>query len=129
MKRWIHTFEVDDEYGRGWYAEVEDPVTGRRYTVTERGESENAEIFPSKSRAVDAARVIAREIKQAKAPLPVWKEDLRPQLQAFLDANPNRVDYVRLFWDNDPNGAYDGLLRVPLSESEEAFADIFEEDL
>lgn len=129
MKRLVHVLEVDDDYGHGWYAEVEDPVTGRRYTVTEKGESENAELFSSKDRALASGASIAGEIKKAKAPLPNWKKELGPQLQAFLAAKPNRVDYVRLFWDNDANGAYDGLLRVPISESREAFADIFEEDL
>lgn len=99
--------------GRGWMI-LEVPV-------------EETEYFSNRSDALTAAAEVAHDALTTRVNrMPDWRnEDLRKYLSWFLAQQPNRMDYVNLFWANDRNGAYDGLLREPLSESEETFAQVF----
>lgn len=114
-----------------WEAEVYDPLTGRWYDVVELGSAEHTEHFDERGKALQRASIIARDIADARVnALPDWgRDDLSTWLPRFLAAVPNRVDYVRLLWSNDPNGSYDGLLAEPVRVAHEVFEDTFEDYL
>jgi len=105
------------------------------FQVVEKGSVEDLEAFSSRAAALRRAKYIARDILSARVDqAPPWRapeRELRAWFDWFEAQVPNRVDYVRLLADNDPNGSYDGLLVEPVRYAqevyEETFEDLFEE--
>lgn len=112
-----------------WHAMVRDPSTGRFYFVVEKGSLEDSEAFVDRAAALDRAGFIARDVVNARVGRhPAWRTDDLDAYFAWFQAQvPNRVDYVRLLWANDPNGAYDGLLVEPVTEAQETFEEVFDD--
>jgi hypothetical protein len=106
-------------------AQVQDPKTGRWHYIED--DIEQSEMFDDRQSALKAAAAVAKLFREAKVDQePRYTEEW---LRWFAAQKPNQADYVRLFWDNDGNGAYDINLTSSVKESRELFEEIFEEYL
>ena len=114
-----------DDDDSAWVGAVYDPVVGRWYEIVEKGSVEDLESFQTRRDALLRAEFIERDIASARVRrLPDFaNEDVAAYLKWFQAQVPNRIDYVRLLWLDDANGAYDALLAEPVSVSEEVFRD------
>lgn len=114
-----------------WQGYLFDPFNNRWYTIVEKGTAEDIEQFRHRDDALRRLELIARDILDARVPRIAMSENetLEQFLRWFEAQVPNRIDYVRILWANDPNGAYDGLLAEPVREAERAFHETFGEHL
>jgi hypothetical protein len=122
--------EIEDRVEGGdsaWTVRVRDKWNGRWYAFEDF--FEESQRFPTREQALQAASVIAADMADARVRKgPNWRHDDIPAYLRWFQAQiPNRVDYVRLLWDNDANGSYDILLTSPVREAEESFHEAFDE--
>lgn len=107
-----------------FYVLVHAPKTAEVFLV-EEGIEELAE-HATVMEALGTGMRVAAEVEQAE-----WHPGYYPSFEhamaAFVEKPRNRVEYVRLFFWNDPNGAYYSVLTMEPDEIAELFEQVFED--